>query len=411
MSEPVFSVTSLNEYVKNRLSLDPMLKMVSVKGEISDYKVQLGSGHAYFTLKDSGAIVACTMWRTNVSLLRFVPKIGKKVVVKGQVTIYVAGGKYQLVADSMSEEGTGDLFARFEELKNRLMLEGLFDTAIKKPLPLLVDTIGVATSISGAAIRDIIKVARARNPKINIIIAPCAVQGKGAELEIANAVDMLDRDGRAQVILVGRGGGSMEDLWAFNEEAVARAIFRCSKPVISCVGHETDFSIADFTADVRASTPSNAAELAVADVGKHGQILDGLLKRLKTGMGSAQAQREQMLSNLIKSRVFTDTVNVLIEDRRSRAAMLYNNMTSAIKQKTLTEKTRSEHLIRLLETLNPDNVKKRGYAVVRRKERVVSSVNCVDPGSEISVELMDGQITAEVNNIRRTETYGTEAQL
>ena len=224
MPELTVSVSELNEYVRDRLHGDPFLKHITVRGEIGDYRQQMGSGHAYFTIKDEKAVLSCTMWRSNVSLLRFVPRVGKKVTVHGQVTLYVPAGKYQLIADSMTEEGQGDLFRRFEELKNRLMAEGLFDAALKKPLPLKVKTIGVATSLSGAAIRDIIKVARARNPRIDIIVAPCAVQGKGAEFEIASTVDALDKDGRAEVILVGRGGGSMEDLWAFNEEPVARAV-------------------------------------------------------------------------------------------------------------------------------------------------------------------------------------------
>ena len=403
MNELSFSVSELNEYVRGRMQMDPMLKLVSVRGEISDYKVQAGSGHAYFTLKDEKATITCTMWRSNVSLLRFIPSVGKKVLVRGQVTLYVAGGKYQLVADSMREEGKGDLFAQFEILKNKLMLEGLFDPANKKPIPRVSKTIGVATSLSGAAIRDIIKVARARNPRINIIISPCAVQGKGAENEIAAAIDLLDRDGRAEVILVGRGGGSMEDLWAFNEETVARAIARCSKPVISCVGHETDFSIADFTADVRASTPSNAAELAVADIRELNRHNEQLATRLKQAMLAAHRLRLQRLAIAFKSRVFSDPMSTLIEDRRLNLQGLNERMESAIGQKLHNSNEKLDQFRRLLSNLNPDNIKKRGYAVVRQNDHVIGDIASLNESTPVSVELLNGGFTADVRSLWRKE--------
>ena len=404
MTEASLSVSELNEYVRGRLQMDPLLKFVTVRGEISDYKLQAGSGHAYFTLKDDKAVISCTMWRSNVSLLRFIPNAGKKVLVKGQVTLYVPGGRYQLIADSMREEGKGDLFAQFEELKNRLMLEGLFDTANKKPIPLLSKTIGVATSSSGAAIHDIIKVARARNPRINIIIAPCSVQGKGAEYEIANAIDQLDRDGRADVILVGRGGGSLEDLWAFNEEVVARAIYRCTKPVISCVGHETDFSIADFVADVRASTPSNAAELAVANIGELDKHLKQLEHRLNMSMENAQKQRVQRLENILKSRVFSNPLETLIEQRRENLSDLIRRAEGAVRQNMENAIVRCEHLMRLLNSLNPGNIKKRGYAVVKRDGRVLSSIELIEMNDHLRIEMADGSFEADVSKRWRMET-------
>ncbi len=403
MTESSFSVSELNEYVRGKLQIDPLLKFVSVRGEISDYKQQAGSGHAYFTLKDEKAMIPCTMWRSNVSLLRFVPKPGEKVLVRGQVTLYVAGGKYQLIADSMRQEGSGDLFAQFEALKNRLMLEGLFDPAVKKPLPLLVKTIGVATSLNGAAIRDIIKVARARNPRIDIILAPCAVQGKGAEYEIAEAIDLLDRDGRADVILVGRGGGSMEDLWAFNEELVARAIYRCSKPVISCVGHETDFSIADFAADIRASTPSNAAELAVADVEElHGK-LQSLRKRLNTSMLNTHKQRAQRLESIAKSHVFLDPKAALIGDRFRIAEEYYRRTEKALRYRTQKAGAQCDALWRTLNSLNPNNIKRRGYAVVRMNGAVISSIDSLNEKTLVTVEMQNGSFDASVIKLWRTD--------
>ena len=410
MPELTVSVSELNEYVRDRLHGDPFLKHITVRGEISDYRQQMGSGHAYFTIKDEKAVLSCTMWRSNVSLLRFVPRVGKKVTVHGQVTLYVPAGKYQLIADSMTEEGQGDLFRRFEELKNRLMAEGLFDAALKKPLPLKVKTIGVATSLSGAAIRDIIKVARARNPRIDIIVAPCAVQGKGAEFEIASAVDALDKDGRAEVILVGRGGGSMEDLWAFNEEPVARAVYRCKTPVISCVGHETDYSICDFAADVRASTPSNAAELAVADVRELTNALENLNRRLGFSMTSGQKHRRQRLGALLRSRAFTKPRETLIGDRLMRLEALKEKLVSAQNAKMNFCAQKTEALRRLLDTLNPSNIKKRGYAVVRGPGGVIGTIDAINAGDTLNVELMDGEFTAAVGKIGRY-AHGEEAHI
>ena len=404
MSELTVSVTELNEYVRGKLNMDPMLKRIQVRGEIGEYRVQAGSGHAYFTLKDEGAVISCTMWRANVSLLRFLPKTGTKVTAKGQVSLYVAGGKYQLMVDTMTQDGQGDLFRRFEELKMRLQLEGLFDQSAKKPIPLKVSTIGVATSLSGAAIRDIIKVAHARNPRVNIILAPCAVQGRGAEIEIARSVDALDRDGRAEVILVGRGGGSMEDLWAFNEEAVARAIYRCRTPVISCVGHETDFTIADFTADLRAATPSNAAELAVADVHELEAQLRSLRTRLDQSVKSAQEKRRLRLQALMRCRAFSAPRETFILQRDQNLVNQKARLDGAIKKRLSDERIKTEGIIRVLRSLDPDNIKKRGYACVRLDGRIVSSVKDINTNDLVSVEMLGGEFDAGVKAVRRTRS-------
>lgn len=404
MSELTVSVTELNEYVRGKLNMDPMLKRIQVRGEIGEYRVQAGSGHAYFTLKDEGAVISCTMWRANVSLLRFLPKTGTKVIAKGQVSLYVAGGKYQLMVDTMTQDGQGDLFRRFEELKMRLQLEGLFDQSAKKPIPLKVSTIGVATSLSGAAIRDIIKVAHARNPRVNIILAPCAVQGRGAEFEIARSVDALDRDGRAEVILVGRGGGSMEDLWAFNEEAVARAIYRCRTPVISCVGHETDFTIADFAADLRAATPSNAAELAVADVHELEAQLRSLRARLDQSVKSAQEKRRLRLQALMRSRAFSAPRETFILNREQNLANQKARLDGTVKKRLNDERIKTEGIMRVLRSLDPDNIKKRGYACVRLDGRIVSSIKDINTNDLVSVEMQGGEFDAGVKAIRRTRS-------
>ena len=404
MSELTVSVTELNEYVRGKLNMDPMLKRIQVRGEIGEYRVQAGSGHAYFTLKDEGAVISCTMWRANVSLLRFLPKTGTKVIAKGQVSLYVAGGKYQLMVDTMTQDGQGDLFRRFEELKMRLQLEGLFDQSAKKPIPLKVSTIGVATSLSGAAVRDIIKVAHARNPRVNIILAPCAVQGRGAEFEIARSVDALDRDGRAEVILVGRGGGSMEDLWAFNEEAVARAIYRCRTPVISCVGHETDFTIADFAADLRAATPSNAAELAVADVHELEAQLKSLRARLDQSVKSAQEKRRLRLQALMRCRAFSAPRETFILQRDQNLVNQKARLDGAIKKRLSDERIKTEGIMRVLRSLDPDNIKKRGYACVRLDGRIVSSIKDINTNDLVSVEMQGGEFDAGVKAVQRTRS-------
>ena len=404
MSELTVSVTELNEYVRGKLNMDPMLKRIQVRGEIGEYRLQAGSGHAYFTLKDEGAVISCTMWRANVSLLRFLPKTGTKVIAKGQVSLYVAGGKYQLMVDTMTQDGQGDLFRRFEELKMRLQLEGLFDQSAKKPIPLKVSTIGVATSLSGAAVRDIIKVAHARNPRVNIILAPCAVQGRGAEFEIARSVDALDRDGRAEVILVGRGGGSMEDLWAFNEEAVARAIYRCRTPVMSCVGHETDFTIADFAADLRAATPSNAAELAVADVHELEAQLKSLRARLDQSVKSAQEKRRLRLQALMRSRAFSAPRETFILQRDQNLVNQKARLDGAIKKRLSDERIKTEGIMRVLRSLDPDNIKKRGYACVRLDGRIVSSIKDINTNDLVSVEMQGGEFDAGVKAVQRTRS-------
>lgn len=401
MPEAALSVSQLNEYVKNRLNQDPLLKNALVRGEISEYKLQAGSGHAYFTLKDEHSSVSCVMWRTGVQRLGFTPKVGQKVVVSGQATLYPPTGKYQLVIASIKQEGTGDLFERFNELKNRLLLEGLFDQAAKKPIPLKVATIGVATSLSGAAVRDIIKVARSRNPRINIIIAPCAVQGRGAENEIASAIERLDNDPRVEVILAGRGGGSLEDLWPFNEEVVARAIFNAKTPVISCVGHETDFSIADFTADLRASTPSNAAELAVMDVKEVTQSVDHLLRRMNALMISAQQNRRLRLSAIQRAYPFAHPREAFIQKRREDLEAGFEKLAASLKRMKDKQLSALESLGRMLESLNPENVKKRGYACVRTDDEFLTDIDMVEQGQSLTVEMKGGEFGARVTLVRR----------
>ena len=299
----VLSVSELNEYARRLLAGDPLLRNVEVTGEISGYKHHY-SGHRYFSLKDDAARIQCVMFRQNAVALDFLPTDGMRVVIRGAASNFARDGSFQLYVNSMRKAGQGDLFARFEALKKKLLAEGLFDPARKREIPAMPRVIGVATSESGAAVRDIIKVARRRNPNVGILIAPCAVQGEAAAEEIARAIERLNRNGEADVLLVGRGGGSIEDLWAFNEERVARAIAASRIPVISCVGHEIDFTIADFVADMRAPTPSAAAEMAVPVLAELRQSLEAVLGRLGTALASAQMLRRLRLEKACGSTLF-----------------------------------------------------------------------------------------------------------
>ena len=265
MRPVAITVSDLNKYIKNKVDEDEFLNNVYVKGEISNFKHHY-TGHMYFTLKDDKSLIKCVMFKSSTSTLTFVPKDGMKVLILGTVAVYEAGGIYQIYCKAMQEDGIGDLYKAYEELKNKLEREGLFDKLHKKKIPLMPKTIGVLTSQTGAVIRDIINVSTRRNPNVHIKLYPIPVQGKGAEVKIVEAIKTMNELKLSDVIILARGGGSIEDLWPFNEEIVARAIYESEIPVISAVGHETDFSISDFVADLRAPTPSAAAELAQADV-------------------------------------------------------------------------------------------------------------------------------------------------
>ena len=284
------TVSELNEYVRVSLAGDPLLRCIRVTGEISGYKQHI-SGHRYFSLKDEKARIQCVMFRQNAQSLLFQPRDGMRVTITGAVSLFVRDGAYQLYAETMEQQGAGNLFQQFEALKRKLMAEGLFDPARKRELPFRPTVIGVATSKTGAAVRDIIRVAKRRDPGVGIVVAPCSVQGERAADEIVKSIRLLNRQGQSQVLLVGRGGGSMEDLWPFNEEKVARAIAESRIPVISCVGHETDFTIADFVADVRAATPSMAAEMAVPVRAELENARQALSRRLLRSLESGQRLR------------------------------------------------------------------------------------------------------------------------
>lgn len=389
------SVSELNAYARKLLAGDPLLRSLEVAGEISGYKRHY-TGHLYFTLKDEKARVQCVMFRQNVMGLDFNPADGMRVTVRASASLYERDGSYQLYVNAMRQSGQGDLYIRFEKLKQKLMAEGLFDPARKREIPTMPRVIGVATSQTGAAIRDIIHVARRRNPNVGIIVSPCAVQGEGAAQDIVRAIERLNRQGESDVILVGRGGGSIEDLWAFNEECVARAIAASRIPVISCVGHEIDFTISDFVADLRAPTPSAAAELAVPVLDQLKSDMNAILKRLAGALESGQRVRRLQIARLCDSTLFTAPQKLMIEPRRAAIGQLDARLQSAMPLKL--QKAR-QALIRIdasLRALNPASVLERGYALVRKGSAIATDLNGLDRGDAVTVAMRDGTFDATI---------------
>lgn len=389
------SVSQLNEYVRRLLAGDPMLRSLRVQGEISGFK-RYTSGHLYFTLKDEEACVSCVMFRSAAEALDFRPQDGQRVTIRGSASLYPQRGQYQLYVERMQREGVGELYMRFEALKRRLTAEGLFDQAIKKEIPAYPRVIGVATSRTGAVLRDIVRVARRRDPNISILLAPTSVQGAGAAGEIVHALEQLNRQGEADVILCGRGGGSIEDLWPFNEEIVARAIRASKIPVISCVGHETDFTIADFAADLRAPTPSAAAELAVPEAAALRAAIDGLLESGAAAIERRLTLERAHLARLNASAALNMPSRLLIERRETALERLTGRMTRAAQTMPQTKRARLDGLMRALNAVNPNAVLERGYAVVRQNGQAVTDASALDVGDLIDVTLKGGTLGARV---------------
>ena len=398
------SVSQLNEYVRRLLAGDPMLRSLRVQGEISGFK-RYTSGHLYFTLKDEEACVSCVMFRSAAETLDFRPQDGQRVTIRGSASLYPQRGQFQLYVETMQREGVGELYMRFEALKRRLTAEGLFDQASKKDIPAYPRVIGVATSRTGAVLRDIVRVARRRDPNISILLAPTSVQGAGAAGEIVHALEQLNRQGEADVILCGRGGGSIEDLWPFNEEIVARAIRASKIPVISCVGHETDFTIADFAADLRAPTPSAAAELAVPEAAALRAAIDGLLEGGAAAIERRLTLERAHLARLNASAALNMPSRLLIERRETALERLTGRMTRAAQAMPQTKRARLDGLMRALNAVNPNAVLERGYAVVRQNGQAVTDASALDVGDLIDVTLKGGPLGARVTR-HTDETRG-----
>lgn len=391
----VFSVSDINNYIKQLVSSDGILSGLSVRGEISNFKHHY-TGHMYFTIKDENSILKCVMFKTQANQLKFMPQNGNKVIVSGYISVFERDGQYQLYAGDMQPDGLGALHLAFEQLKNKLQTEGLFDTDIKKKLPMLPRSIGVVTSSTGAVIRDIINVTYRRHGKMKLVLYPVAVQGVQAAGQIAAAIQKLNQLGQVDVIIVARGGGSLEELWAFNEEVVARSVYASKIPVISAVGHETDFTICDFVSDMRAPTPSAAAELAVPDV----EVLKYKLQNYNVRMKSALVKKlnicETQLHKIKTRPVFRQPYDRLNQYRLkldNDVKHLFRNNQMLIKDK----KAQFALLAGKLDALSPLKIMERGYSVVRNADgTIVSKLEQVKPGDMLEVGLKDGKVNCRV---------------
>lgn len=407
LGSQALTVSELNEYARRLLAGDPLLRNLEVSGEISGYKHHY-SGHRYFTLKDADARVQCVMFRQNAMGLDFVPADGMKVTLRASASIFVRDGSFQLYVTSMRKSGLGDLFAKFEQLKAKLMAEGLFDPARKREIPMFPKKIGIVTSETGAAIRDMIRVARRRNPNIGIIVSPCAVQGASAAPEIVKAIRKLNENGECDVLLVGRGGGSIEDLWAFNEEMVARAIAASKIPVISCVGHEIDFTIADFVADLRAPTPSAAAELAVPVWAELQDSLDSLRTRLADALARGQQVRWAEYRRIASSQILSMPWRVLLDGRRMALAQGGERLAKAMEKRLVSAKGRLALADGMLRALNPEGVIERGYAVVTVGSRLATCAEQIRENDSLTIRMAGGSVDAVATNVKVVRDNGKE---
>ena len=403
MERPILSVTELNTLVKTLLEQEPLLGQVAVRGEISNYKLY-PSGHHYFTLKDAEGSIRCVLFRGSASSLRFRPENGMKVLAFGRVSVYPRDGVYQLYVSSLTLDGVGDLHVAFEQLKQKLQAEGLFELSHKKPLPAYPERIAVITSAAGAAVHDVIRVLRKRWPLAKLILLPVRVQGAEAPPEIAGAIRYANRWQVAELLIVGRGGGSMEDLWCFNDERVARAIYDSDIPVISAVGHEPDVSISDFTADFRAATPSNAAELAAPDRDELLRQLDTLQRRMAEVVGKRLELRRQRLNSLASRRAVQDP-SAFLQDRRQSLDWLQGRLTAAEEKRLARERGRFAALAASLDALSPLKVLSRGYSVVRDPQgRIVKDSRAVSVGDSLDIMLGHGQLSCTVEECREEGT-------
>lgn len=393
------SVSQLNEYVRRLLAGDPMLRALRVEGELSGFK-RYASGHLYFTLKDESSCVQCVMFAQAARFLDFKPEDGQRVTVKAAASLYPQRGQFQLYVESMRREGVGELYVRLEQLKRRLSAEGLFDAAIKREIPAFPRVIGVVTSRNGAVLRDIVRVARRRDPNISILLAPASVQGAGAAEEIVRALALLNRQGEADVILCGRGGGSIEDLWPFNEEIVARAIRASRIPVISCVGHETDYTIADFAADLRAPTPSAAAELAVPEAAALRGDIDACLQASARALEHRLQLGRARLERLMASPALSMPGRALFDGRRERVTALEESLTRTLQGSLKQEKSRLDGLIRAMNAVSPGAVLERGYAVVRQNGCSVTQASLLHEGDLIDIVMHGGTVNAQVTSVQ-----------
>ena len=399
MANEVLSVAQINEYIRGRMEADPLLGNVAIRGEISNHK-QYPSGHHYFTLKDDAAALKCVMFKGNALRLRFRPENGMKVIVMGKISVYPRDGAYQLYCMTMAMDGVGDLHAAFEQLKVKLASQGLFEPGHKKPIPKFPNTIGIVTSSAGAALHDMLRIIKKRYPLARVLLFPTRVQGAEAPAEIAAAIRYADHHRLVDVLIVGRGGGSIEDLWAFNDEQLAHTIFQCKTPVISAVGHEPDVTISDYVADLRAATPSNAAELAVPDQDSLRQALDTMSSTMISALDRQLRAARRHLS-ILASSPSLQTPTVYLEQKKTGLMHLYSRLISAETRIIDRKKHNFIAMTSKLDAMSPLKVLMRGYSMAQSADgSVIRSVDQVRPGHILKISLSDGQLTASVTEVK-----------
>ena len=399
VAQQVLSITQINEYIRSMMDSDCLLSALAVRGEISNYKMY-PSGHHYFTLKDEGGALKCVMFKGNAMRLRFRPENGMKVIAMGKISVYPRDGAYQLYCGNLVLDGIGDLYAAFEQLKAKLAAQGLFDPAHKKPIPKYPDVIGIITSSVGAAIHDMLRILKKRYPLAQVKLLPVRVQGAEAPGEIVAAIGYANYYRLADLLIVGRGGGSIEDLWAFNDERVAYAIYQSEIPVISAVGHEPDVTISDFVADLRAATPSNAAELAVPDQDALRQNLDSMSAVMGNLLSRQLKSARRQLSMLASSPSLRSPEQYFLNKKKS-LALLNNRVFTAQTRSIHRHKQRFVAATAKLDAMSPLKVLTRGYAMVQNEEnQVIRSVEQIQTGEKLYVSLADGVLTTTVTDIK-----------
>ena len=397
----VFSVSDLNNYIKNIFESNRTLASVTVRGEISNF-TNHRSGHLYFSLKDPDGQIRAVMFRSRAASLKFMPESGMKVIVHGSVTVFPRDGSYQIYVSSMQPDGIGALYLAYEQMKARLADEGLFDEDHKLPIPSIPNRIGVITSPTGAAVRDIINVTGRRFPQAEVYIYPALVQGSGAEESLIKALDYLDKSNLCDVIIIGRGGGSIEDLWAFNSEKLARRIYASTTPIISAVGHETDFTICDFVSDMRAPTPSAAAEIAVPDIRDLMMHLVSYEERLSIALDRGVVRAKERLAYLT-DKTYQFTVSNLVSMRREMINRLEEKAALLINSHIERSKDRLKASIGKVDALSPLSILSRGYSIAESKGRIIHSISDVKKCDEVEIVLTDGRVIANVSDVRKGE--------
>lgn len=397
-----FSVSQINEYIKMLLESSDVISNVWVMGEISNFKSHYATGHLYFSLKDEGSIIKCVMFRGSAQKLKFIPEDGMKVLIHGKISSYAPRGEYQIYADDMQPDGVGALAKAFEQLKIKLGAEGLFDQAHKKPIPQMPKRVGVITSASGAAIHDILNVSGRRCPSAEIVIYPAQVQGDTAARSLCGGIKYFNDRSPVDVIIIGRGGGSIEDLWAFNDENLARIIYDSDIPVISAVGHETDFTICDFVADLRAPTPSAAAEIAFPD-------MLGVLQRVRQLRGLCDVKMSRKLSvlktqtSLLEKRVEVKSPEHVLNQKMMHVARLSERLESLSQVVITRSKNKLNVLVARFDASNPLALMSRGYAVVQKDGAVITRADRLTEGDSITVAFVDGEVSAAVKKTQKGE--------